>query len=265
MLINNYEKIQTNASVIQPKLLSLKVFPYFYRLYSTMRRFFLFILFISLGSVAVNAQITKLAFFGGPQMSSAHYKVDGVKQPTNFKTGFMAGAAVKVPFDNNLYFFPAIYYSMKGYKVTLNNPSYPPTELAKNNNTTIHTIEIAPLFNIDLSKNPSHFFVRFGPAVDFAIAGTEKFDTVNAITNKVGTVERNMLFDFTSYGRITASANLHFGYETKKGFMIFAQYVYGIGSMNDADNGPRILHRVLGLSAGWFFNWHPKPRKPFKG
>ncbi|HWJ25841.1 MAG TPA: porin family protein [Flavisolibacter sp.] len=230
-----------------------------------MRRCIVFILCISLGSFSLKAQITKLAFFGGPQMTSAHYTVEGIEQPTRFKPGLMAGAAVKVPFDNNIYFFPAIYYSLKGYKVTLNNPSYPPTELATNNNTTIHTIEIAPLFNIDLSKKPSHFFVRFGPAVDFALYASEQFDTVNVLSNKVGNVNRPMKFDFTAYGRITASANLHFGFETQSGFMIFAHYAYGIGSLNDADGGPHILHRVLGLSAGWFFKWHPKPNKPFKG
>ncbi|HEV7620737.1 MAG TPA: outer membrane beta-barrel protein, partial [Flavisolibacter sp.] len=110
------------------------------------------------------------AFFAGPQITSAKYLVNGIKQPANDKFGLMGGIAAKVVVENNFYFFPAMYYSLRGYKVTLNNPSYPPTELAKNNNTTIHTIQIAPLFQFDLSKKPSYLFIRFGPSINLAVS-----------------------------------------------------------------------------------------------
>jgi hypothetical protein len=198
---------------------------------------------------SASAQV-QMTVFGGPQITTARYSVRDTVQPTQYKPGFMVGAGAKVVFDKGFYFFPAIYYSMKGYKVTLHNPSFPPTELALDNSTTIHTIEIAPLFQIDLSGSPSHFFVRFGPSVDFAFSGKEQFDTaVNAPR-----INRNMKFDFTEYGHFTASANIHIGYETNNGIMVFAQYVYGIGNLNDADGGPRILNRVFGISAGWLFN-----------
>jgi hypothetical protein len=204
----------------------------------------------------------QLAVFAGPQASSAHYKVRDEKQPTEFKFGAMAGVGLKVPFDNQLFFFPSIYYSLKGYNVTLNQPSFPPTEFAKNNNTTIHTVEIAPLFQIDFSKATAHFFTRFGPAVDFVFSGKETFDTVSTTGNR-GSVSRPMLFSFGDYGRITASANVHLGYETGKGLMFFAFYEHGLGSMNNADYGPRILHRIAGLSIGWLFGAKnlPKPGK----
>ena len=160
----------------------------------------------------------------------------------------MAGAGLKVPFDNQLYFFPAVYYSLKGYKVDFNRFAFPPDELATNNNTTIHTIEIAPLLQIDLSKKPSHPFVRFGFTVDFAFSGKERFD----ISSGGGTtIERDMKFSFGDYGRYTGSANLHFGYETQKGLMVFAHTTYGLGSLNNADGGPRIVHRIYGISLGW--------------
>jgi hypothetical protein len=195
----------------------------------------------------------RFAVYAGPQLRSAHYMVGDNKQPTSAKPGAMGGVSVKVPFDNQLFFFPSIYYSLKGYKVTLNNPSFPPTQFAKNNNTTLHTVEIAPLFQIDLTKSPAHPFVRFGPAVDFAFAGREKFDTVSR--NGVrGTVDRPMVFSFGDYGRITAQANIHLGYETGTGLMIFAFYEHGIGSLNNADEGPRILHRIGGIAVGWLFS-----------
>ena len=198
-----------------------------------------------------NAQV-RMAAYAGPQATSARYMVDDKKQPTSWKFGAMAGISAKVPFDNQLYFFPSVYYSLKGYKVTLNDPAFPPTEFAKNNNTTLHTIAIAPLFQIDFNKNISHPFVRFGPSVDLALSGREKFDTVsrNGVT---GPVDRPMLFSFGDYGRITAQMIVHLGYETESGLMVFAFYEHGIGSMNNADDGPRILHRIAGVSVGWLF------------
>jgi len=195
----------------------------------------------------------RFAVYAGPQATTANYKVKEQKQPTSWKYGAMAGVSVKVPFDKQLFFFPSIYYSLKGYKVTLNNPSFPPTEFAKNNNTTIHTIEIAPMFQVDITKKPAHPFVRFGPAVDFAFSGKEKFDTVSR-TGGVGTVERPMIFSFGDYGRFTAQANIHVGYETDNHLMFFAFYEHGFGSLNNADGGPRILHRIVGISVGWLFN-----------
>jgi hypothetical protein len=217
------------------------------------------ILAIVLSSFACLGQV-QLAFFAGPQATTAYYTVREHKQPTEFKYGVMAGAAAKVVFDKQFFFYPSIYYSLKGYKVTLNDPSFPPTELANNNNTTIHTIEIAPLFQIDFNKKPAHPFVRFGPAVDYALAGREKFDTTSS-TGSIGTIDRPMLFSFGDYGHFSAQAIIHLGYETGKGLMFFAFYEHGIGSMNNADNGPKILHRIAGVSVGWLFTTYIKERR----
>jgi hypothetical protein len=46
---------------------------------------------------------------------------------------------------------------------------------------------------------------------------------------------------------------LHFGFESEKGYTIFAHYAEGMISLNNADNGPTIKHRIVGLSIGWFF------------
>lgn len=203
----------------------------------------------------VHAQV-QFAYFIGPQATTAHYTVRGIEQPNGFKYGVMAGIAAKVEFENQLYFYPSIYYSLKGYKVSLKDSAYPPTQFAVNNNVSVHTIEAAPLFQIDFNKKPAHLFVRFGPAVDVAISGREKLDTVSA-TGQRGTLSRSMLFDFTAYGRVTAQAVLHLGYETGKGLMFFVFYEHGLGSFNDADYGPKILHRIAGISLGWLFGKNP--------
>ena len=221
---------------------------YFYRLLHMVLRLF-YTLLITLSCFLSEAQV-QVALFAGPQATSAHYVVGENTQPSSYKFGGMAGVGLKVPFDNQIYFFPTAYYSLKGYKVTLNDPSFPPTQFAKNNNTTIQTLEIAPMLQVDFSKKPAYWFVRFGPAVDFAFYGKEVFDTVSRTGTKAR-VSRSMVFSFGDYGRISASANLHLGYQARQGLMVFAFYNLGIGSMNNADNGPRILHRIGGLAVGW--------------
>jgi hypothetical protein len=217
-------------------------------------RFFTF-LALSLLSLSTHAQV-QFALFGGGQATSARYLVKDVKQPTQYKFGSMGGVAVKVEFDNQLYFFPAVFYSLKGYKVTLNNPAFPPTELAKNNELWVHTIEVAPLLHFDFNKKLAHFFVRFGPSVDYGYYGHEIFDTVSG-PGTGGRIYRPIKFDFTEYGHFTAQVNLHFGYETGKGLMLFAFHQRGFGSMNNHDRGPKIFHRITGLSVGWLFGRNP--------
>ncbi|HEX6334336.1 MAG TPA: porin family protein [Flavisolibacter sp.] len=208
---------------------------------------------ITFCSLTLAAQV-QVALFAGPQATSTHYTVKEVQQPADHKYGGMGGVALKVPFDQNLFFFPAVYYSLKGYQVTLNNPSFPPAEQAVNNNTTVHTVEIAPLLQLDFSKKDAHFFVRMGPSVDFAFYGKERFDTS---LNGSQPVERDMIFSFADYGRITAALNVHAGYEVSRGLLVFLHYSHGVGSMNNADGGPKILHRIAGISIGWLFGRNP--------
>lgn len=193
--------------------------------------------------ITAKAQLT---VFAGPQMTSARYLIGDVKQETTFKTGFMAGVNLKTLLEGPVYFTPFLYYSKKGYKVTFSSYTFPPDPAAKNNNTSIHTIELAPLIQINFSKSANYVFVRFGPSVDVNISGREGYDSTN---NKH--IERAMPFGFGEYGYVTAAANIHLGYQTKKGVSIFVHYAHGIGSLNNADNGPVILHRIAGISVGW--------------
>jgi hypothetical protein len=199
------------------------------------------------GIDGVNAQ-SLYAVFGGGQATSAKYTVRDNKQETEHKFGGQGGIMIKIPFENQLYFAPAMYYSMKGYTVALKDSAFPPGVDAISNDVRIHSIDIAPLFQIDFSKQPGHLFVRFGPSVEAIIKGTEEVGLKNNTT-----VKRDMKFSFGDYGRVTASLVGQFGYETGNGFMIFAHYGHGIGSMNNADRGPRITHRVAGLSIGKYF------------
>jgi len=189
----------------------------------------------------------------GPQLISANYKVQDEKQPTEYKIGMQAGVIVKLPFENQLYFAPSVYYSLKGYKVKLTNPSFPPGEDAASNDVSVHTIEIAPLLHFDLSKKAAHPFIQFGPAIDIAFYGKEEIVLKNG-----DKVNRDMKFSFGDYGRFTSSAIGRLGYQLENGFFFFGHITYGLGSMNNADNGPKIRHRVYGISVGKYFKGKEK-------
>ena len=94
----------------------------------------------------------KVGVFAGPQIVSANYIIKDEKQPVNSKMAFGAGATLKVPFEGNLYFAPAMYYSLKGYEVDFLQPSLLPSLKAINNNVTVHTVETALLLQYDFSK-----------------------------------------------------------------------------------------------------------------
>ncbi len=206
------------------------------------KNIFIAVLLISCSDCLAQAEIV---IFGGPQITSAKYTINGEKQPGSNKYGFQLGTNLKIPFENKLYFSPAAFYSLKGYKVKLNQPSFPPDTLAIDNNTTIHTFELAVLLQYDFSSRPNHFFLKFGPSLDFQLYGKEKYNRSNNTH-----VDQNMNFSFTEYGRYGANLLLQVGYETSNGILISGQYTQGAGSINNADYGPGIWHRVFGISIG---------------
>ena len=213
-----------------------------------MQRYFLsglILFFLPLSVFCQNA----VGIFAGPHVSNAMYAIKHHDQSTKNNYGFQAGATMKVPLEGRIYFAPALYYSLKGYKVTFNEPSLLPSEYATNNDTRIHTIDAALLLDVDLSKNPSHFFIKAGPSLEFAAAGREKFDLTNGQS-----VDQKMKFSFSDYGFVSASGVFHLGYEMANGFYFFGHYEHGLSNISNADNGPVIRHRTYGVSVGKYFH-----------
>ncbi|MBM3414960.1 MAG: PorT family protein [Bacteroidetes bacterium] len=101
------------------------------------------------------------------------------------------------------------------------------------NDVTLHTFELAPMLQYNFSEEDGHFFIKAGPSIDVQLFGKEKFNKSGG-----GSVNRNMKFSFGDYGRFGANLLLQAGYETAGGFVIFAHYTHGIGSIVNTDNGP---------------------------
>jgi hypothetical protein len=211
-------------------------------------KFFLLCLVTVLISASAISQV-EFGLFAGPQATAARYTIYNIKQKNDLKFGFQAGVGLKIPFEDKLSFCPAAFYSMKGYKVTFTQFLYPPDSTATNNNTTIHTFELAALLQYDFNHQPNHFFFKGGPSLDFQLFGKEKFNLKAG-----GSVSRDMKFSFADYGYYSANMLAQFGYETSNGLFLFAQYTHGMASINNADGGPKIRHRAFGISVGKYIN-----------
>ena len=198
-------------------------------------------------TVTANCQID-YGLFAGPQVTDVRYVINDKRQESSLKIGVNAGFQMKVPFEGRLSFSPSIMYNLRGYKVKFDSPTFPPDSSAVDNNTSFHTIELAFLLQHDFNLEPGHFFIRFGPSLDFALFGNETFNT-----NTNTTVDRPMKFSFADYGHYLASAIFQFGYEAKNGLYVYAHYNYSLTTMNNADYGAGIGNRAAGLSIGKYF------------
>ena len=98
----------------------------------------------------------------------------------------------------------------------------------------------------DFSDKPGHFFIKGGPSLDFQLFGREKFNTPS------GPVKRATPFGYDKYGHYLANLILQLGYELKNDFFIYGHYSQGVTDVNNADAGPRIRHRAIGISFGKF-------------
>jgi hypothetical protein len=206
-------------------------------------KFFLLIAATLMFTTQAMAQV-QWSVFAGPQLTTASYAIQSVKQKTSYKPGFQLGIGLKVPFEGSLYFAPAAYYSLKGYKVDFTRFVYPPDIKATNNNTSFHTVELAALLQYDFNTQPGHFYIKAGPSLDFQVFGKEKFDTLT------GQVDRSIPFGYDKYGHYSANMLLQLGYELKNGFFLYGQYSHGLANINNNDYGPSIRHRVFGISIG---------------
>lgn len=212
-----------------------------------------FLILCIIAAAPVFSQVEFGAFAGGQMTYASYYtpeiNLGKTKQATSTKFGFQAGGMLRVQFEGRLFFAPMVFYSMKGYKVTFTRPSIPPDSLAVDNDVTLHTFELAPLFQYNFSDNPSHFFIKAGPAIDIQLFGKETFNKSSG-----GSVSRNMKFSYADYGRYGVNIHAHLGYETSSGFMITGFYTLGLGSIVNTDNGAVVKHRAAGITIGKYFS-----------
>ena len=186
---------------------------------------------------------------GGVQFPGARYEILHQPQPLQRFLSFQAGAQMKVPFDVNLYFVPALRYHHRGYDVTFTLSNNLPDPDAIDNSLRMHTVETAFLLQYDLGKKATHPFIRFGPSLETHLAGTERFLKSNGEE-----VKRPVSFARGNYGKYTGNLLMEIGLETGSGWFLYGFYTYGGTNMSNRDYGPSIKLRSFGLNIGKFLN-----------
>jgi len=202
-----------------------------------------------LGATTTQAQKTQYGFLGTLKTGTTSYTVRGAAQKTSFVPGAGIGVLAKIPFEGPLYFTPSLSFSAKGFQVVLTDTASNPGIDVTRNNARLYVMELAPLLTLYLQQKGTQPFVQFGPVIDVAGFGTEQI-RLNSGQN----LSRTMKFAPDAYGRITAGLMVRLGVETPKGVFLSAQYQHGLGSQNNADLGPDIRYRTIGLSFGKIFN-----------
>lgn len=168
---------------------------------------------------------------------------DGTQPSTSPGTGFYLGCLLKIPFDNKLYFVPAIQYSYKNYTIHYNDADLTSCRMHLN------YIEIPMLLNYDFKNSGNYFFIQGGPSFSFALSGKQ----VNTKPGEASHTE-NMKFAYTSYGRFEANAVLNLGFHFCNNLSLVGGYALGLGTIVNDDNGPVIKHRMFNFGINYLFN-----------
>ncbi len=190
-----------------------------------------------------------LGLYGGVQLPGARYEILHQPQPIERFASMQAGAQLKVPFDVNLYFVPAIRYNLRGYNVQLTLPNNQPHPDAISNSIRLHSVETAFLLQFDFGKDASHLFLRGGPALEAHLVGTEQYTKSNGET-----IKQPVSFARGDYGRYSMNLLAEMGLEHRSGWFVYAHYAYGATSISNRDYGPSIKLRTFGLSVGKYLN-----------
>jgi hypothetical protein len=194
---------------------------------------------------ATEAQ-TEAFIAAGLQLTPVRYKVRGRMQDSDAGVGGRLSFGVNVPFENRLLFTPSFSYQFKGYDARLKDQAYPPGEDAIATSVHYHSVELAPLLQINFpANNQTTVFIRFGPALDIGVSGNEKITIDTG-----GTIKRKLPFSFGDYNRFIFSGQFFVGTRTEKGLFISLFYNQGLTSFNNADGGPVIRQRIMGVTAG---------------
>jgi len=209
----------------------------------------LLVLFIWMFSQLDLAGQNLLGITGGIQFPGARYEIFNKPQLTQRIIGYQAGIQMKIPFDVNLYFVPAIRFQQRGFDVQLNTPNSLPDSAAIDNQVRMQTIEMAVYLQYDLGKNPTHAFIRLGPSLEGYFSGTEQF-----LKNNGELVKRPLSFARGNYGRYAANLLSEFGVETRSGWFVYAFYAHGVANISNRDLGPTINPRSFGINIGKFLN-----------
>jgi hypothetical protein len=185
----------------------------------------------------------QLGIKAGYQRGGAVYKRMGERISATGVSGFAAGLASKVYFDDQVAFASGLQFNGRGFAVK----TLPGDTLRSYH---LYYLDIPLQVHIDFSKQRRGFYARVGPVISIGLYGNEKYMGANGAS-----ISRKAILSTTGnhFGLFDASLQLTLGYAFTKKCFVEAGYAHGIGNINNDPLGPNIKSRVYGISVGYWF------------
>jgi hypothetical protein len=186
---------------------------------------------------------TKWGVKAGYNYTFAKVNYTNEKQPVAAKHGFGIAGTVKVPFEGMLNFSPYVGYNMKGFIVKPKNGPI------KEQNFTLHYIDIAPVLSLDIPAGGNTFVIQGGP-----ILGLTRFGKLKTTTTANVTTSEKIAFGYGGYGWFDLGLTTGMGFHFNKRFIeiIYTPSLTNINNNVETD-GINIRNRMFSLNFGYYF------------
>ena len=189
------------------------------------------------------AQKTSIGISGGISLANIHVKSEDFSTTSKSKPGFTGGIYLVTPVATNFAFLPAINFVQKGMI---------PKDLdaGEKEKVTLNYIEVP----LNFAYATRGFIIGAGPTFSLGLSGTDKYSSDTQPEEKTklnfgnGEDDDIKLFE--------AGANVFTGYQFTNGFMITANYNFGLSNLipgADSEDG-KAINNYFGFRLAYTFH-----------
>ncbi|MDB5150353.1 MAG: PorT family protein [Mucilaginibacter sp.] len=195
-----------------------------------------------MASFAAFAQLPTIGFKGGVNFATLHATVDGFSGSGNSGslTTFNVGAFVDFKFGN-VSLQPALNFTGKGGSSSVSIDD----EASSSGKVKLYYLQVPVNVVYHVPAVVGDFYFGAGPYLGMAVSGKSKDDSGNSEDIKFGSGQDEIK-------RTDAGLNAIVGFKFKTGFLINANYDWGLTNITNVD-GIKLTNRVFGVSVGYAF------------
>ncbi|WP_413668751.1 porin family protein [Mucilaginibacter sp. Mucisp86] len=195
-----------------------------------------------MASFAAFAQLPTFGVKGGVNFATLHATVDGFSGSGNSGslTSFNVGAFVDFKFGN-VSLQPALNFTGKGGSSSFAVDD----ETSSNSKVKLYYLQVPVNVVYHVPAVVGDFYFGAGPYLGMGISGKAKDDSGNSEDVKFGSGQDEIK-------RTDAGLNAIVGFKFKTGFLINANYDWGLTNITNVD-GIKLTNRVFGVSVGYAF------------
>ncbi|UOE51582.1 PorT family protein [Mucilaginibacter sp. SMC90] len=195
-----------------------------------------------MASFAAFAQLPTVGFKGGVNFATLHATVDGFSGSGNSGslTSFNVGAFVDFKFGN-VSLQPALNFTGKGGSSSVSIDD----EASASGKVKLYYLQVPVNVVYHVPAVVGDFYFGAGPYLGMGVSGKSKDDNGNSESIKFGSGQDEIK-------RTDAGLDAIVGFKFKTGFLINANYDWGLTNITNVD-GIKLTNRVLGISVGYAF------------